>query len=35
MVVFHSGQGWALPANDKQEAEAHAAAIRQFLDLAA
>ena len=35
MVVFRDGQGWALGAADKKEAEANAAAIREFLGLPA
>jgi hypothetical protein len=33
MVVFRDGQGWALGAADKTEAQAHAAAIREFIGL--
>jgi hypothetical protein len=31
MVVLRSGQAWALPATGKQDAEANALAVRQFL----
>jgi hypothetical protein len=33
MVVFRGGQGWALPAADKKEAQANAAKMREFLGL--
>jgi hypothetical protein len=32
MLVMRGGQGWALPASDKKDAEASARAIREFLD---
>ena len=35
MLVFRGGQGWALPADDKAQAQEHLAAIRQFVGLAA
>jgi hypothetical protein len=35
MVILRTGEGWALPAADKKEAQVNAAAIRQFLGLAA
>ena len=31
-LVMRGGAGWALPASDKQDAEASAQAIRDFLD---
>ena len=33
MVVFRDGQGWALSAADKKEAQANAAKMREFLGL--
>ena len=33
MVVFRGGQGWALVAVDKKEAQANAAKLREFLGL--
>ena len=33
MVVFGSGQAWALPAENKTEAQANADLIRKFLGL--
>ena len=33
MVIFKSGDAWALPATDKNEAEGNATAIRNFLQL--
>ena len=33
MVVFRGGQGWALAAADKKEAQVHATAMREFLGL--
>jgi hypothetical protein len=33
MVIFRAGQGWALPAADKDDAQANAAAIRKFLNM--
>ena len=33
MVVFKAGDAWALPAADKNEAQANAAAIRELLGL--
>jgi hypothetical protein len=35
MLVMRGGQGWAFPAADKTDAEANAAALRDFLGLAA
>ncbi len=32
MLVMRGGEGWALPASDKKDAEASARAIREFLD---
>jgi hypothetical protein len=32
-VVFRDGQGWALSAADKKEAQANAAKMREFLGL--
>ena len=32
MLVMRDGEGWALPASDKKDAEASAQAIRSFLD---
>jgi hypothetical protein len=32
-LVLSTGEGWAFPAADKQEAEANVTAIRQFLSL--
>jgi hypothetical protein len=34
MVVLRSGEGWAMPAADKKDAEASAAAIRAFVGAA-
>jgi hypothetical protein len=34
MVVMRSGEGWAMPAADKKDAEASAAAIRTFVGAA-
>ena len=34
MVILRAGQGWALAATDKKDAQASAIAIRQFLGLA-
>ena len=33
MVIFKTGDAWALPATDKSEAEGNATAIRNFLQL--
>ncbi len=33
MLVLHTGEGWAFPATNKQEAEDNITAIRQFLNL--
>ena len=33
MFVSRSGEGWALPANDKQDAQTNAATARQFLGM--
>jgi hypothetical protein len=33
MVIFRTGDAWALPAADKNEAQANAVAIRDFLAL--
>ena len=33
MLVFRTGEAWAFPAADKQEAEANVTAVRQFLKL--
>jgi hypothetical protein len=33
MLVLNTGEGWAFPAADKQEAEDQVTAIRQFLSL--
>jgi hypothetical protein len=33
MIVFKTGNAWALYANDKKDAEATAASIREFLGL--
>lgn len=33
MLVTRSGTGWALPAADKNEAQANAAAMRDFLGM--
>jgi hypothetical protein len=33
MLVFRSGEGWAFPAGNKQEAEGDVTAIREFLNL--
>lgn len=35
MVILQGGQAWALSAADKNEANAHAEAVRGFLGLAA
>jgi hypothetical protein len=35
MVVFGSGQAWALPAENKNEAQANADTMRKFLGLKA
>ena len=35
MVIFRGGQGWAIPAADKKEAQANAAKLREFLGLKA
>jgi hypothetical protein len=35
MLILHGSAGWAFPAADKKDAEANAAALRQFLGLAA
>jgi hypothetical protein len=35
MVVFGSGQAWALPAENKKEAQANADLMRKFLGLKA
>jgi hypothetical protein len=35
MVIMRSGEGWAMPAADKKDAEASAAAIRTFVSPAA
>src|SRR5262245_26639109 len=35
MLVTRAGAGWALPAKDKADAQANAAAIRGFLGLTA
>jgi hypothetical protein len=34
MLTTRAGAGWALPATDKKDAQANAAAIRAFLGLA-
>jgi hypothetical protein len=34
MLVTRGGEGWALPARDKKDAEAATAAVRGFLGLA-
>jgi hypothetical protein len=34
MLVTRVGEGWALAANDKKDAQATASAIRSFLGLA-
>jgi hypothetical protein len=34
MLILHGSAGWAFPAADKSDAEANAAALRQFLGLA-
>jgi hypothetical protein len=34
MLITRAGEGWALPAADKQDAQANAAAMRSFLGLA-
>jgi len=34
MLILHGSEGWAFPAADKKDAEANAAALRQFLGLA-
>lgn len=31
MLTTREGQGWAVPANDKSDAQAAAAAVRQFI----
>lgn len=33
MLVLHTGEGWAFPAANQQEAENNITAIRQFLNL--
>ena len=33
MLITRDGTGWALPAADKKEAQANAAAMRQFLGM--
>jgi hypothetical protein len=33
MMIFWTGDAWALPAADKNEAQANAVAIRDFLQL--
>ena len=33
MLVMRAGDGWALPAADKKDAEASAKAVREFLGL--
>ena len=33
MMVFNTGEAWAFPAADKQEAHDNVTAIRQFLNL--
>ena len=33
MLVLDTGEGWALPSANKQDAEGNVAAIRQFLNL--
>jgi hypothetical protein len=33
MLVMRTGDGWALPAADKKDAEASAKAVREFLGL--
>jgi hypothetical protein len=35
MLIMHGAEGWAFPAADKKDAEANAAAIRDFLAIAA
>jgi hypothetical protein len=35
MLIMQRGQGWAVPAADKTDAETTAAALRQFLGLTA
>ena len=34
MLITHAGEGWALPAADKKDAESTTAAVRSFLNLA-
>jgi hypothetical protein len=33
MLVLHTGEAWAFPAADKQEAHDNVISIRKFLDL--
>jgi hypothetical protein len=33
MLISRAGEGWALPANDKKDAEATARQIKEFLGL--
>jgi hypothetical protein len=35
MLIMHGAEGWAFPAADKKDAEANAAAIRDFLAIKA
>ncbi len=35
MLLMRTGEGWALPAADKKDAEASARAVREFLGLGA
>jgi hypothetical protein len=35
MLIDRAGAGWAVPANDKADAQAGAAAVRQFIGKAA
>jgi hypothetical protein len=35
MLLMRAGEGWALPANDRKDAEASAKAVRDFLKLGA
>jgi hypothetical protein len=34
MLIMRAGEGWALPASDKKDAETSASSIREFLGLA-
>jgi hypothetical protein len=35
MLVMRTGEAWAFPAADKQDTEANATAVREFLELSA